>query len=171
MPGRNHIDVKSNYTIPRETEEEVIVKEPAAREMIPRRMYIKRSDVSERAYGMTPGCRGCEAATRGQVGAHNERCRESIEKEIKEKDPDRYDKVLERLVQREMAKDKEGNEKMKGGEAEMKDDPAREDDAPKRRRTQPTEEAVEKKEEWTRRQAEKKKSTTRRTDEKNWMTR
>ena len=71
----------------------MIVKEPAAREMIPRRIYIRRSDVSDQAYGMTPGCRGREAANRGLVGAHNERCRERIEKEIQEKDPDRYNKV------------------------------------------------------------------------------
>lgn len=143
VPGRNHIDIKAKFTIPSEIEEEeVIVKEPAAREMIPTRIYIKRSDVSEKAYGMTPGCRGCEAANRGLLGVHNERCRERIEKEIKEKDPDRCNKVLERLVQREMAKDKGGDEKMKSGEAEVKDDPAREDDAPKRRRTQLPEEAV-----------------------------
>ena len=72
VPGRNHIDIKANFTIPGEIEEEVIVKEPAAREMIPRRIHIKRSDVSEKAYGMTPGRRVCEAANRGLVGVHNE---------------------------------------------------------------------------------------------------
>ena len=49
VPGRSHIDVKAAFSIPGEIEEEVIVKEPAAREMIPRRRYIKRSDVNEKA--------------------------------------------------------------------------------------------------------------------------
>ena len=48
MPGRNHIDIKASSTMRGETEEEINVKDPAAREMIPRKILIRRSDVTRR---------------------------------------------------------------------------------------------------------------------------
>ena len=74
-------------------EEEVIVIPPTSRESIPRRIYIKKDDVSDSKYGITVGCRGCEAANRGLVGIHSESCRVRIEKEIAAKEPERFERV------------------------------------------------------------------------------
>ena len=103
VPGRAHVEVKSHFTIPED--DNVIIKEPESKELKPRRIYITRRDVSDEKYGMTPGCKGCEAANRGLVGIHNERCRQRIEEEIRKKDPARYDRVLEKLVKHEVSKE------------------------------------------------------------------
>ena len=67
------------------------------KEFRPRGIYIRREDLREDNSGMTPGCRGCEAANRGIIGILNERCRLRIEKAIEEKEPDRYTRVMARL--------------------------------------------------------------------------
>ena len=62
-------------------------------------LYIARKDLRLGRYGMTPGCRGCIAANRGEIGVnHDDRCRLRIEEEMQRKEPERYEKVLERLV-------------------------------------------------------------------------
>ena len=63
----------------------------------PRGIYIRREDVKEEKYGITPGCRGCEAANRGHSGIHNERCRLRIEIAIEGKEPDRYSRAMARI--------------------------------------------------------------------------
>ena len=95
VPGRHHIDVKANFAIPQETH--VITREPPAREMKPRRIHIKRSVVSDKSHGLTPGRKACQASNRGLVGIHNERCRQRIEGQIKEYESGRYNKVLDKL--------------------------------------------------------------------------
>ena len=63
-----------------------------------RGIYITRTDVKD-TYGAVQGCRGCEAALRGEESrAHNARCRALKEQQIQEKDPDRYNAALERMV-------------------------------------------------------------------------
>ena len=68
-----------------------------SRKFQPRGIYIRREDVREEKCGITPGCRGCEAANRGYSGIHNERCRLRIEKAIEGKEPDRYARAMARI--------------------------------------------------------------------------
>ena len=56
---------------------------PVPPEMTTRRMYIKRKDVEK--FGMTPGCPGCASiAKRTTTMAHNDKCRERIQKCLEE---------------------------------------------------------------------------------------
>ena len=87
-------------------EEEVIVRFPSSRESIPRRVYIKRGDVSDSKYGLTIGCRACKAANRELVGIHSECCRANIEKEIAAREPERSERVYQVLTK--FAKQDEG---------------------------------------------------------------
>ena len=82
-------------------DEEVVSKESQARGSKPRRIYISKEGLSDARYGLTPGCRGCEAANRGEVGIHNEKCTSRIEGEIMKNDPGRYNRVLAKLVKHE----------------------------------------------------------------------
>ena len=60
--------------------------------------YISKEDVKD-TYGAVQGCRGCQAALRGEEPRpHNARCRVLKEQQILEKDPDRYYAALERKV-------------------------------------------------------------------------
>ena len=81
----------------RDKEDEEVV----ARESKPRGIFISKEDLTESRYGPNPGCRGCAAANRGDVGLLNERCRSRIEGEIMKNDPGRYDRVLAKLVKHE----------------------------------------------------------------------
>ena len=92
IPGGKDAEVKSHFQY-KEVEEEILPM-PGTRESILRRIYIRREDVADDRYGLTPGCRGCEAANRGGTGIHNEGCRLRIEKAISIKEPDRFNKVL-----------------------------------------------------------------------------
>jgi len=94
-PGRGGIEVKSRFQY--EKDDEAIIPPPSTREVIPRRIYIRREDVSDSKYGLTPGCRGCEAANRGSTGIHNEECRKRIELAISREEPERYNKVFEKI--------------------------------------------------------------------------
>jgi hypothetical protein len=84
----------------------------------PRGIYIKKDDLREENYGMTPGCRGCEAANRGISGVHNERCRPRIEKAIEEKEPERYTRVMTRLGVESLQEDKSEDKKRASSEGE-----------------------------------------------------
>ena len=95
VPGRNQVEVKSHFQY---KEEEEIPKLPSNRESIPRRIYIRKEDVSENEYGLTLGCRGCEAANRRFVGVHSEGCRARIEKAIAVKEPERFERVNQVLT-------------------------------------------------------------------------
>ena len=53
-------------------EEEEILKLPSSRKSRPKCIYTKKDDVSDKKYGLTPGCRECEAVNRGLVGIHLE---------------------------------------------------------------------------------------------------
>ena len=68
-------------------DEEVAAKDPHFRELKPRGPYISKEDLSDARHGLTPGRRGCEAANRGEVEIHSERCRSRIEGEIMKRDP------------------------------------------------------------------------------------
>ena len=77
VPGRNQVEVKSHFQY---KEEEEILRLPRAKESVPRRIYIRKENASDGKYGLTPGRRGCEAATRGVVGIHSEDCRARVER-------------------------------------------------------------------------------------------
>ena len=63
-------------------EEDSPIPPPSASEAVPRRIYIRREDVSEEKYGFTLGCKGCEAANGGSTGIHNQQCRKRIDFEL-----------------------------------------------------------------------------------------
>ena len=75
------------------------IREPFEWEEPKRRgIYINKEDVKD-TYGAVQGCRGCEAALRGEESRpHNARCRALKEQQIQERDPDRYNAALERMV-------------------------------------------------------------------------
>ena len=52
--------------------------EPTVNRKQPRRVYITKRDVLQ--YGPTPGCKGCQAAMRGEETSvnHSEECRERL---------------------------------------------------------------------------------------------
>lgn len=79
-------------------EDEVIVNLPSSRDSIPRRICIKKDDVSDSNCGPSVGCRGCEATNRGLVGIYRESCRARIEKEITITEPKRFDRVNQVLA-------------------------------------------------------------------------
>ena len=94
VPGRKRTEFKARFH-PREAAE--IIAPPSTREVIPRRIYIRREDVSDSKYGLTSSCKGCEAANRGATGIHNEQCRKRVESEIEKNEPDRFNSVVQRL--------------------------------------------------------------------------
>ena len=58
-------------------------------------------------YGLTPGCRGCIASNRGTLGVpHDDRCRWRIEDLIKDKEPERYMRTLERMCRNELGEER-----------------------------------------------------------------
>ena len=95
IPGRGGIEVKSRFQV--RAEEDSPIPPASDREAVPRRTYIRREGVSEEEYGLTFGCKGCEAANRGSTGIHNEQCRKRIDLEVEKKEPDRFNRVIERL--------------------------------------------------------------------------
>ena len=103
-PGRHHIEIKARFSMKDDEMDEKV--ELQSRVFKPRGIYIKKDDLREENYGMTPGCRGCEAANRGISGVHNERCRLRILKAIEEKEPERYTKVMTRLGVESQQEDK-----------------------------------------------------------------
>ena len=112
VPGRNHVEVKSHFQY---KEEEEIVRLPGSRESMPRRIYIRKEDVADSKYGLTIGCRGCEAANRGLVGVHSEDCRIRIEKLIALKEPERFDRVNKVLTQLGTREEEAKSEEAEGG--------------------------------------------------------
>ena len=96
IPGRGIREIKAHVTLPESSTDGGILEEPSTREVIPRRVKIGKEDIAR--FGMTIGCPGCIAANRGKVANHSEKCRNRMEKRIKEKDPDRYGRAAERLA-------------------------------------------------------------------------
>ena len=84
IPGRGRIQVKSRVKFMEASGEKI--REPFEWEEPKRRgIYISREDVKD-TYGAVEGCRGCQAALRGEEPrAHNARCRAMKEKQISEK--------------------------------------------------------------------------------------
>ena len=75
-----------------------LAKETQFREPVVKGIYITRSDLRSDKYGLTPGCRGCIASNRGTSGIpHDDRFRRRIEDLSKEKEPERYERTLERI--------------------------------------------------------------------------
>ena len=64
VPGREGIYIKAQVELPRAEGQPDRIIEPAQKRIIRRRAAITKADV--RRYGMTPGCRGCEAANVGK---------------------------------------------------------------------------------------------------------
>ena len=61
--------------------------------------HISKQDVWEDEYGMSPGCKGCIAANRGVTGVlHNERRRETVEGEMRVREPERCEANLRRVL-------------------------------------------------------------------------
>ena len=115
-PGRHHIEIKAMFSM---KDDDVVEKiELQSRDFKPRGMYIRREDLKEEKYGMTPGCRGCEAADRGIPGINNERCRLRVEKAIEEKEPDRYARVMARLGTELQPEEKSGDKKRTSSQEE-----------------------------------------------------
>ena len=88
-------------------EDEVLISEPLVR-----RTPITQKEIDK--YGMTPGCEGCEAKSRGEVTrrGHSERCRNRIEEAMKNDDSDKkkLDKAAERMTHK-IAKDIENKDR------------------------------------------------------------
>ena len=97
IPGRAHIEVKSHF--PMKDDDEIFGAGPVVKESKPWRICITRHDIAKDKYGLTVGCRGCEAINRGQHGQPYERCKARIEKGIIEKDPERFNRVFVKLIQ------------------------------------------------------------------------
>ena len=55
IPGRGGIEVKSRFMM---IGEEEVIPPLSARDVIPRRMHIKREGASDTKYRITPGCNG-----------------------------------------------------------------------------------------------------------------
>ena len=108
IPGRGTIQIRSKIYMP-EIDTGDILDEPQVREPVPRRVKIGRTDLIK--YGSTIGCPGCIAQNRGGTANHNERCRDRIEKLIMQKEPERYDKTLTRLVERQVKRQDEKDRK------------------------------------------------------------
>ena len=98
--GKGGVDVKSSYQVKDDEEPIAPIK---TREALPRRIDIRRGDVADEKYVVTPGCKGCAAANRGSTGIYNEHCRKRIEPDIAKKEPNRYNKVTEKLSKHDSA--------------------------------------------------------------------
>ena len=94
IPGRRGMEVKSRFKV---RGEKGTIPPPSTREVIPRRIYIRSEDVSESKYGLTLGCKGCEAANRWSNGIHSGVCRKRVEGKFPHKEPERYNRVLDKL--------------------------------------------------------------------------
>ena len=110
VPGRNQVEVKSHV---QHKEEEEILTMPSNRESMLRRIYIRKEDVSKSKYGLTLGCRGCEAANRGLVGVHSEDCRARIEQANALKEPERSERINQILTK--LNSHEEGNPEESAG--------------------------------------------------------
>ena len=74
-----------------------------------RNIYIGNKDLEK--YGRSIGCKGCEAQSLGIRGVnHSERCRTRTESAIQLDDPERYGRVLSKLIQESVEKG-EGKDK------------------------------------------------------------
>ena len=95
---RGQIQVKSKVKFMEESGDKI--RDPCEwEEPKLRRMYIQKEDVKEK-YGAVQVCRGCEAALRGgDPRPHNERCRALKEQQMQEKEPERYNAALEKMVE------------------------------------------------------------------------
>ena len=77
------------------------------RKLVSRGMYITKSDLQPDKYGLTPGCKGCIASNRGKAPVpHDDRCRVRIEDMIKENEPERYERALDRVCKAELGKER-----------------------------------------------------------------
>ena len=85
-----------------------------------RRLYITKRDI--RKYGMTPQCPGCTAVNRGGKAAnHSEQCRDRIEKEIAEKEPEKFERAVERMAEAmEQGREAGGAESEETGEVDRR---------------------------------------------------
>ena len=61
-PGRHQVEIKANFSMKDDEVDEKV--ELQSRTFQPRGIYIRREDVRDKRYGITPGCRGCEAANK-----------------------------------------------------------------------------------------------------------
>ena len=90
-----------------------------------RRVIINKEDIDR--IGMTPGCPGCEAMSRGgNPRGHNEACRTRVEADMKERGHDAFKRAEERMMSRlaeqleaQDADPAQGNETQGGEDAEM----------------------------------------------------
>ena len=95
VPGRAGIEIKSRVEVPTERAPVTLDEGILLRPKVGRRMYITKDDVDR--MGMTPGCRGCIAATRGEAPKnHSEECRTRMETAVSAYDEERFEKALNR---------------------------------------------------------------------------
>ena len=74
------------------------ISQPSACDVIPGRTCIRREDVSDSKYGSAPVCKGCEAAKRESTGIQSRACRKRVDVEISNKEPDRCNRILEKVA-------------------------------------------------------------------------
>jgi hypothetical protein len=100
-PGRFNVEIKSKVALPKDAEEVVKQLEVSDREVIKRRMYIKKADVL--THGMTEHCKGCAAVNAHSTVSrnHGEACRERFMKIFEDSGDSRIARVTERLEEKQ----------------------------------------------------------------------
>ena len=97
VPGRAGIEIKSRVDVPTERAPATLDEGILLRPTMGRRMYIAKDDVDR--MGMTPGCRGCIAANRGEAPKnHSEECRTRMETAVSAYDTERFERALDRYM-------------------------------------------------------------------------
>ena len=97
------------------------VREEAAEETVPRRMFIRKQDVEE--HGYTTRCPGCVSILRGTARQeHTAECRRRLEKELGMTErAKRAKKKVGEYVEKKMEEDEEVRRKRKSSEGETKE--------------------------------------------------
>ena len=123
IPGRGERELKSNVN----THDAPIQRTQGQQDPTPdvRRVRINKEDMDR--VGMTPGCAGCEALSRGATArGHNEECRRRVESDMKVRKHPAHERAEERMMTR-LAEQLETNDTDKeesqghGGESEHVD--------------------------------------------------
>ena len=95
VPGHEGVEIKSKVNMGTESD---IVR---SAEGIPRRRHVRRLYITPedvRNAGMTLGCPGCRALSRGGKSMnHWESCRTRIEEYIQRNDEERYNRAIDRM--------------------------------------------------------------------------
>ena len=96
------------------------IRDEASGEVVPRRMYIKNSDVEE--HGYTVRCPGCISILKGTARQeHSDACRRRLEKDMEGTQKAMNAKArMREYVGKKMEEDEQARKRKKGGEKEEK---------------------------------------------------